>query len=63
VETVLNRLETGKWSDLQADDLNQGAALLGPLFNIVPPAFSDFKPSRYLRPFDALREEKESRER
>jgi pimeloyl-ACP methyl ester carboxylesterase len=63
VETLLNRLETGKWSDLQADDLNQGAALLGPLFNIVPPAFSDFKPSRYLRPFDALREEKESRER
>ena len=62
VETLLHRLNTGKWSDLQADDLNQGAAALGPLFNIAPPAFTDFKPSKYLRPFDALTGEKESRE-
>jgi dienelactone hydrolase len=62
VETLLNRLNTGKWSDLKAEDLNEGAAALGPLFNILPPAFSDFKPSRYLRPFDALTGEKESRE-
>jgi pimeloyl-ACP methyl ester carboxylesterase len=63
VETLLNRLKTGKWSDLKAEELNEGAAALGPLFNIAAPAFSDFKPSRYLRTFDALREEKESRER
>jgi hypothetical protein len=63
VETLLNRLNKGKWSDLEAGDLNEGAAALGPLFNIAPPAFSDFKPSQYLRPFDALRGEKESRER
>jgi pimeloyl-ACP methyl ester carboxylesterase len=61
VETLLNRLDTGKWSDLQAGELNEGAVALGPL-NIVPPAFSDFKPSRYLRPFDALTGEKESRD-
>jgi pimeloyl-ACP methyl ester carboxylesterase len=61
VETLLNRLNTGKWSGLKAEDLNDGAALLGPL-NIAPPAFTDFKPSRYLRPFDALTGEKESRD-
>jgi pimeloyl-ACP methyl ester carboxylesterase len=66
VETLLNRLNTGKWSDLKAGELNEGAAALGSLFNIAPPAFSNFKPSRYLRPFDALTgetEEKESRDR
>jgi pimeloyl-ACP methyl ester carboxylesterase len=72
VETLLNRLSTGKWSDLKAEDLNEGAATLGPVFNVfptaqglapTPPAFTDFKPSRYLRPFDALTEEKESGDR
>jgi pimeloyl-ACP methyl ester carboxylesterase len=62
VETLLNRLNTGKWSGLKAEDLNEGAAALGQPFNIAPPAFTDFKPSRYLRPFDALTGEKESRE-
>jgi pimeloyl-ACP methyl ester carboxylesterase len=60
VETLLNRLNTGQWSGLKAEDLNEGAAALGPL-NIAPPAFTDFKPRKYLRPFDALTEEKESR--
>jgi hypothetical protein len=66
VETLLNRLNTGKWSGLKAENLNGGAAALGQLFNIAPPAFTDFKPSKYLRPFDALTaetEEKESRDR
>jgi len=62
VQALLSRLNTGKWSDLRAEDLNEGAAALGQL-NIAPPAFSDFKPSQYLRTFDALTEEKESRER
>lgn len=53
VQTLLNRLDTGKWGDLKASDLNNEAAGLGPL-NIAPPAFIDFKPSKYLRPFDAL---------
>lgn len=59
VETLLHRLNTGKWSDLKAEDLNEGASALGPLFNIAPPAFSDFKPSQYLRPFDARTVENE----
>ena len=64
--TLINRLDTGKWNDVDASDLNNGAAALGPGFNIfgtsagivpVPPAFFKFNPSRYLRPFDALTEE------
>ena len=53
VQTLINRLDSGKWSDLKAINLNNGAAVLGPL-NIAPAAFIDFKPSQYLRPFDAL---------
>jgi pimeloyl-ACP methyl ester carboxylesterase len=54
VETLLNRLDMGHWSDLRASDLNKGALALGPVFNIAPPAFTEFKPKPYLRPFDAL---------
>jgi pimeloyl-ACP methyl ester carboxylesterase len=66
VQTLVNRLDTGKWNDVDASDLNNAAAALGPGFNIfgtsagivpVPPAFFKFNPSRYLRPFDALTEE------
>ena len=63
---LLDRLDTGKWHEVEADDLNNAAAAFGPGFNIfptptgivsVPPAFIDFRPARYLRPFDALPEE------
>ncbi len=66
VQRLLGRLDTGKWHDVEAGDLNNAAAALGPGFNIfptpngiapVPPAFIDFRPARYLRPFDALRGE------
>jgi len=66
VETLINRLDTGKWPEIEASDLNKAAAALGPGFNIfgapqgivaVPPAYIDFHPSRYLRPFDALERE------
>jgi hypothetical protein len=66
VQTLVNRLDMGKWKDVDASDLNNAAAALGPGFNIfgtsagivpVPPAFFKFNPSRYLRPFDALTEE------
>jgi len=62
VETLLNRVETGKWHDVNATDLNNAAAALGPAFNIfgtaqgvfpTPPAYIEFHPSPYLRPFDA----------
>jgi len=60
VQRLIDRLDTGEWHDLEADDLNNAALALGP-FNtngsvFVPPAFIDFKPARYLRPFDALTE-------
>lgn len=67
VQTLLTRLETGKWPDAGASNLNFAAAALGPFFNIfansqgmvvpVPPAFVDFKPAQYLRPFDGEAEE------
>jgi hypothetical protein len=62
VQTLINRLDTGRWHDVDASDLNQAAAALGPAFNIfgtaqgvfpTAPAYIEFDPSRYLRPFDA----------
>ncbi len=67
VQKLIDRLDTGEWHEVKAGDLNNAAAALGPGFNIfpgpngeiihVPPAFFKFKPSPYLRPFDALTEE------
>lgn len=63
VETLLNRLDSGEWRAVDATDLNNVAGALGPAFNIfatsagvvpVPPAFVEFEPAPYLRPFDAL---------
>jgi hypothetical protein len=62
-ETLLKRLETGHWPSIEANLLNGDAALLGPDFNIfevgttivpTPPAFIDYTPAPYLRPFDAF---------
>jgi len=58
VQTLINRLDTGRWHDVNASDLNNAAAALGPAFNVpVPSAFIEFHPSRYLRPFDAPAED------
>jgi hypothetical protein len=66
VGKLVARLDTGKWPSVEAADLNQTAAALGPDFNVfaagaglvaVPPAYIDFKPGRYLRPFDAITRE------
>ena len=63
VETLLKRLETGHWPSIEANLLNGDAGALGPQFNIfevgttvvpTPPAFIDFSPAPYLRPFDAF---------
>jgi pimeloyl-ACP methyl ester carboxylesterase len=55
---LLGRLDTGKWPELHAADLNTAATSLGPGFNIpFPSAFVDFKPAQYLRPFDGEAEE------
>jgi pimeloyl-ACP methyl ester carboxylesterase len=66
VQTLVHRLDTGRWHDVDAGDLNKTATALGPAFNlyvttqgaIVPtlPAYIEFEPSPYLRPFDAFTE-------
>jgi pimeloyl-ACP methyl ester carboxylesterase len=63
VKALLDRLDTGKWGSLDVTDLNNEAEALGSSFNIFPnpagmivpvaPAFVEFHPSQYLRPFDA----------
>lgn len=62
VQTLLDRLNTGEWHEVEADNLNNAAAALGTHFNVfftsqgivpVSPAFFEFDPSGYLRPFDA----------
>lgn len=66
VGKLLDRLDTGKWHEGQASDLNAAAAALGPNFNVfptsqgiipVPPAYFEFTPGPYLRPFDAFSRE------
>lgn len=53
LNSLLTRLDTGRWPDLQADTLNAQASALGPL-NTAPPAFSLFRAAQYERPFDAF---------
>jgi pimeloyl-ACP methyl ester carboxylesterase len=63
VQTLINRLDTGRWHNVDATDLNNGATALGPEFNVfsgaqglvaTPSAFIEFTPSPYLRTFDAV---------
>jgi pimeloyl-ACP methyl ester carboxylesterase len=62
VQGLLHRLATGTWADntLTPGAMNDAAAALGPSYNIffsgghvvpVAPAFIQFEPSRYPRPF------------
>ncbi len=64
VQDLLHRLNTGRWGHRATNPqaLNASAAALGPVYNIfgagtqtvaTPPAFVRFRPSVYLRPFDA----------
>ncbi len=53
LENLLTRLGTGQWPVLNSDALNAEAAALGPL-NVAPPAFSNFHPAKFERPFDAF---------
>jgi pimeloyl-ACP methyl ester carboxylesterase len=68
VQTLIHRLDTGRWHDVDATDLNNAAAAQGLFFNVfvildandnivslipTPPAYIELEPSPYLRPFDA----------
>ena len=61
VQTLENRLSTGKWNVPAPAALNAAAAALGPQLNVftqgsslvaTAPAFISYTPARYLRPFD-----------
>jgi hypothetical protein len=58
VQTLENRLSTGQWNVPGPAAMNAEAAELGPAYNVfpgasgVPAAFTSFRPTRYLRPFD-----------
>jgi pimeloyl-ACP methyl ester carboxylesterase len=59
--SLVHRLDTGKWTRLDPADLNAAAAQLGLSLNVLfaqgavvptPPAYLQFKPSAFPRPFD-----------
>lgn len=50
---LLQRLDSGRWPDLDPSILNAEAAALGPL-NVASPAFLQFTPAPFLRPFDTF---------
>jgi pimeloyl-ACP methyl ester carboxylesterase len=61
VQTLENRLSTGRWNVPAPAALNADAAALGPQYNVyeagtslapTAPAFTSYAPARYLRPFD-----------
>ncbi len=53
LNTLVHRLDTGLWGNTDAAALDAGAATLGAALNPVPPAFVDFEPLPFLRPFDS----------
>lgn len=58
---LIDRLDSGRWPDLDPNTLNAEAATLGPL-NVAPPSFLRFESAPFLRPFDAFDENHCNRE-
>ena len=63
VQALLNRLDAGAWGPLDATSMNAAASAKGSELNVFPtplgmlrtrPAYFDFTPAPYPRPFDAL---------
>jgi pimeloyl-ACP methyl ester carboxylesterase len=52
LQNLIERLNAGRWPDLDPSTLNAEAAALGAL-NVAPPSFLRFEPAPFLRPFDA----------
>ena len=51
---LIRRLDTGRWDDgAEPDKLNDSAAALGAAFNPAPPAYVDYTPAPYPRPYTA----------
>lgn len=52
-QTLIHRLDTGRWDGSTDPGLmNQEASALGSTLNTAPPAFLNFEPTLFLRPFD-----------
>jgi hypothetical protein len=52
-QALIHRVDTGRWGDqTQTSELEAAAAALGPAYNVLPPAFVDYTPTKFLRPFD-----------
>jgi len=59
-QTLMHRVETGRWGSLASATLNEQARALGSYLNVfegqdTAPAFVRFSPPVYLRPFAGLR--------
>ncbi len=52
LNALVHRLDTGNWGGANPQDLNEAAAALGTMFNVLPPAFVSYRPAPFLRPFD-----------
>lgn len=53
-QTLINRLDTGQWTGTtDPATMNAEATALGQPANIAPPAFLDYHPAQFLRPFTA----------
>jgi hypothetical protein len=51
-QTLVHRIDTGQWQGTDAATFNAQALALGAL-NSAPPSFIEYKPGKFLRPFDA----------
>jgi pimeloyl-ACP methyl ester carboxylesterase len=56
LENLIERLNNGRWPDLDPSALNAEAGALG-LLNVAPPSFLHFEPAPFLRPFDVFDEQ------
>jgi pimeloyl-ACP methyl ester carboxylesterase len=67
LRALIQRLDTGTWPEIDPQDLNTAAMRLGAVYNVLflgapvsPPAFIDYAPAPFLRPFDAFSQEQGS---
>jgi pimeloyl-ACP methyl ester carboxylesterase len=51
-QTLVHRLDTGRWRGTDPTTMNSQALNLGVGFNVAPPSFITFRPGQFLRPFD-----------
>jgi pimeloyl-ACP methyl ester carboxylesterase len=60
-QALLQRVDRGEWGNLGPTQLNARASSLGSLYNTAPPAYLRFRPSEFLREFDARGERTDAR--